>query len=54
MWDVVSDQEAAELIHSEQDAQKASKILLKKALEKGTKDDVTVVVARVVRPLFLG
>eukprot|EP00026_Physarum_polycephalum_P003299 Phypoly_transcript_03309.p1 GENE.Phypoly_transcript_03309~~Phypoly_transcript_03309.p1 ORF type:complete len:738 (+),score=125.55 Phypoly_transcript_03309:75-2288(+) len=54
LWDVISDQEAAEIAHAEQDAQKASKKLMKTALERGSKDDITVVAARVVRPLFLG
>jgi protein phosphatase PTC1 len=44
LWDVVTDQEAVELIAQETQPQKMSDLLLKTALEKGSKDNVSVIV----------
>ncbi|KAJ7680326.1 phosphatase 2C-like domain-containing protein [Mycena polygramma] len=46
LWDVVTDQEAVDLIHDTDDAQVASQMLLKDALAKHTTDNVTVLVVR--------
>jgi protein phosphatase PTC1 len=44
VWDVLSDQEAVDLVKDLKDAQKMSELLLKKALEKGSTDNVSVLV----------
>jgi protein phosphatase PTC1 len=46
LWDVTSDQAAVDLIHSVEDAQVASQMLLKDALANHTSDNVTVLVVR--------
>jgi serine/threonine protein phosphatase PrpC len=45
LWDVASDQDAVDLIRSnEGDAQRMSEDLLYYSLEQGTKDNVTIMV----------
>lgn len=44
MWDVCSDQDAADLIRTEPDAQAMSDALLVYALKNGSTDNVTVMV----------
>ncbi|KAF8738074.1 hypothetical protein AX14_012048 [Amanita brunnescens Koide BX004] len=46
LWDVVSDQNAVELVQDVHDAQKASEKLLQYALDHHTTDNVTVLVVR--------
>ncbi|KAF8070151.1 protein serine/threonine phosphatase 2C [Lyophyllum atratum] len=46
LWDVVTDQEAVDLIRGTEDPQVASKILMDHAFENGTRDNVTVMVVR--------
>ncbi|KAF8908748.1 phosphatase 2C-like domain-containing protein, partial [Mucidula mucida] len=46
LWDVLSDQEAVDLVRNINDAQKASELLVKNALEKGSTDNCTVLVVR--------
>jgi len=46
LWDVVSDQNAVELVRDVHDAQKASEKLLQYALDHHTTDNVTVLVVR--------
>ena len=46
MWDVFSDQEAVDLIKDVVDCQTACELLMKKSLEKGTTDNLTVMVVR--------
>lgn len=46
MWDVVSDQNAVELVRDVRDAQKATEKLLQYALDHHTTDNVTVLVVR--------
>jgi len=46
LWDVITDQEAVDLIRGTGDAQAASKILMDYAFENGTRDNVTVMVVR--------
>ncbi|KAF9038302.1 protein serine/threonine phosphatase 2C [Hymenopellis radicata] len=46
LWDVLSDQEAVDLVRNVDDAQKASELLVKHALEKGSTDNCTVLVVR--------
>ena len=44
VWDVISDQEAVDLIKNEPDIQKAAEILKNRALEKGSTDNISVMV----------
>lgn len=44
LWDVLEDQEACELIRDITDPDEAARILVRMALEKGTTDNVTVMV----------
>ncbi|CCH61615.1 hypothetical protein TBLA_0F00700 [Henningerozyma blattae CBS 6284] len=44
LWDVIEDQEACEMIKDINDPNEAAKILVRMALEKGTTDNVTVMV----------
>jgi len=44
LWDVISDQEAINLIKSEQSAQKMSEILLQYALKNGSTDNISIMV----------
>ncbi|KAF9012316.1 phosphatase 2C-domain-containing protein [Cyathus striatus] len=46
LWDIVSDQNAIELVRGIEDAQAASEALLKHALNQHTTDNVTVIVVR--------
>ncbi|KDQ15204.1 hypothetical protein BOTBODRAFT_31871 [Botryobasidium botryosum FD-172 SS1] len=46
LWDVLKDQEAVDLVRRETDAQKASEILVKHALDNYSQDNVTVLVVR--------
>lgn len=46
LWDVMTDQEAVDLIYDEEDPEKASQMLRDKAFEKYTHDNVTVMVVR--------
>ncbi|KAF7321413.1 PPM-type phosphatase domain-containing protein [Mycena kentingensis (nom. inval.)] len=50
LWDVMSDQAAVDLIHDIPDAQAASQVLLKGALDAHTSDNVTVLVIRFRSP----
>ncbi|GLB37072.1 putative sigma factor PP2C-like phosphatases [Lyophyllum shimeji] len=53
LWDVISDQEAVDLIRGIEDAQEASKTLLDYAFEMGTRDNVTIMVLQeLARPLL--
>jgi len=53
LWDVIRDQEAVDLIITNTDAKQMSKILVDEALSRGSMDDITVVVARKIKPLLL-
>ncbi|KAF7315742.1 PPM-type phosphatase domain-containing protein [Mycena indigotica] len=54
LWDVTSDQAAVDLIHNVTDAQVASQLLLKHAMDNHTTDNVTVlVVSCIVLDLYL-
>lgn len=44
LWDVIGDQEACELISNSDDPDDAAKLLVRLALERGTTDNVTVMV----------
>lgn len=44
VWDVVSDEEAVEIVKKAADPEEASKALVKKALKKGSSDNCTAVV----------
>lgn len=44
LWDVIGDQEACELISNANDPDEAAKLLVRLALERGTTDNVTVMV----------
>jgi protein phosphatase PTC1 len=46
VWDVLSDQDAVDLIKDIPSAQEASELLLKKSLEKGTTDNLSVMVVK--------
>lgn len=46
LWDVITDQGAIELVRHIEDAQEASRALLKHALENHTTDNVTAIVVR--------
>ena len=48
LWDVISDQEAVDLIHSEIDPQIMSQKLMQHALERGGKDNISVMVIRLL------
>jgi protein phosphatase PTC1 len=50
IWDVISDQEAIDLIKDEENPKKAGEMLMNKALEKGSGDNITVTVLRFNRP----
>ncbi|CAK5281525.1 unnamed protein product [Mycena citricolor] len=49
LWDVTTDQAAVDLIHGQEDAQVASQMLLKDALDNHTSDNVTVLVVKFKR-----
>ncbi|MDP1719148.1 MAG: PP2C family protein-serine/threonine phosphatase, partial [bacterium] len=44
VWDVITDEEAAGLVRGESDPQKAAEILKNKAIENGSKDNISVIV----------
>ena len=44
LWDVISDQEAVDLVYKMSDPQKMSERLLEFAMANGTKDNVSIVV----------
>ncbi len=46
LWDVMTDQEAVDFVRDIDDGEAMSQALVKKALEAGTTDNVTVVCAR--------
>jgi len=46
LWDVLKDQEAVDLVRKETNAQKASEMLVKHALDNYSQDNVTVLVVR--------
>lgn len=46
IWDVISDQEAVELIQDINDCKEASQLLVEKAIERGSMDNVTCIVVR--------
>jgi len=46
LWDVITDQGAIDLVRDIEDAQEASRALLKHALENHTSDNVTAIVVR--------
>lgn len=44
IWDVISDQEAVDLIKNDSNAQIMSEKLMKMALQRGSTDNITVLV----------
>jgi len=44
VWDVMSDQEAVDLIGADQTAQVISRAIMRRSLEKGTTDNISVIV----------
>lgn len=48
VWDVISDQEAVEMIQDVMDPQQAAQRLLSAALEKFTTDNLSVLVIRFI------
>jgi len=49
----MSDQEAVDLITTYNDAKQMSKTLVEEAVARGSLDDITVIVARKIKPLLL-
>ncbi|KIK67431.1 hypothetical protein GYMLUDRAFT_37554 [Collybiopsis luxurians FD-317 M1] len=50
LWDVITDQEAVDLVRHVEDAEKASRLLVDYALQKISRDNVTVMVIRFTKP----
>jgi len=50
VWDVLSDQEAVDCVRHIDDGEEMSRVLLRKSLELGTTDNVSVICARLQRP----
>ena len=46
VWDVITDQESVDIIKDITSPQEACELLMKKSLEKGTTDNLTVMVIR--------
>jgi len=46
VWDVISDQEAVDLVRPIPSAQESSELLMKKSLERGTTDNVSILVTK--------
>lgn len=54
VWDVVNDQDAVDLVRYVGDPQDAAKLLARHALKRGSTDNITCLVVRLVRPANCG